>query len=240
MNKLTVFNQDGQLVVSSREIAENFEKEHFNVVRDIDNLLKGEPLKIEGLKYFIPSTFTHNGNGYREYLLTRDGFSLLVMGFTGPKSLEWKLKYIQAFNKMEQSLINGQPKLSKELQAIFQLDKMTMEVKSRIEKTESRINNLENDMPLFTVECKELQALVRKVGIKALGGYRSHAYCDNSLRGLIYRDIQQQLKREFGVERYEGIKRCQLDTAKTIVNEYRTPIVLVNEILITNSQMTSN
>lgn len=49
----------------------------------------------------IESKFEHRGNEYTEYLLTRDGFSLLVMGFTGVKALEWKLKYIQAFNRLE-------------------------------------------------------------------------------------------------------------------------------------------
>ena len=39
------------------------------------------------------------------YLMTRDGFSLLVMGFTGQKALEWKLKYIEAFNYMEESIM---------------------------------------------------------------------------------------------------------------------------------------
>lgn len=53
--------------------------------------------------YFIKSSYVHEQNNqrYKEYLLTRDGFSLLVMGFTGKKALEWKLKYIEAFNKME-------------------------------------------------------------------------------------------------------------------------------------------
>lgn len=90
-----------KVLVSSKVLAEKFEKEHFNVVRDIENLLISEPLKIEGLKYFVPTTFKHNGNEYKEYLLTRDGFSLLVMGFTGKKALVWKVKYIEAFNQME-------------------------------------------------------------------------------------------------------------------------------------------
>ena len=44
---------------------------------------------------------TERGRAYKEYLMNRDGFSLLVMGFTGKETLEWKLKYIDAFNKME-------------------------------------------------------------------------------------------------------------------------------------------
>ena len=51
---INITNQDGNLVVSSREIAVNFDKEHFNVVRDVENLIKNEPFKNEELKYFIP------------------------------------------------------------------------------------------------------------------------------------------------------------------------------------------
>ena len=55
---------------------------------------------------FYNSSYVHpqNGQEYPEYLMNRDGFTLLAMGFTGKKSLEWKLKYIQAFNDMEKKL----------------------------------------------------------------------------------------------------------------------------------------
>ena len=107
---INVLNQDGVLAVSSREVAENFEKRHDHVTRDISKLIEdmGSPQNWGNL--FIASDYIHEQNKqpYREYLLTRDGFSLLVMGFTGKKALEWKLKYIEAFNKMEQEL--KQPK----------------------------------------------------------------------------------------------------------------------------------
>ncbi|CDC47152.1 putative uncharacterized protein [Clostridium sp. CAG:58] len=55
--------------------------------------------------YFIGSEYVgENGRKYKEYLVTRDGFSLLAMGFTGEKALKWKLKYIEAFNAMESEL----------------------------------------------------------------------------------------------------------------------------------------
>lgn len=51
---------------------------------------------------FIRSYYdTERGKTYKEYLMNRDGFSLLVMGFTGKEALVWKLKYINAFNQME-------------------------------------------------------------------------------------------------------------------------------------------
>ena len=91
-------------------------------------------------------------------------------------------------------------------------------------------------MPLFQIDCKEIQALVRKKGIETLCGYRSIAYNDNSLRGKVYSDIQQQIRREFGVLRYEAIKRSQLEMAKEIIINYKVPLVLENEIKLLNGQ----
>ena len=82
--------------------------------------------------------------------------------------------------------------------------KTLMEQKEKIAQVENRVDKLEEDMPLFQIDCKEIQALVRKKGIEALGGYRSIAYNNNSLRGKVYSDIQQQIRREFGVLRYEN------------------------------------
>lgn len=97
-------NKEEILVVSSRIIAEDFEKEHFNVVRDIEKICSEIPSKMK-VSYFIKSEYKDSMNrNQTEYLLTRDGFSLLVMGFTGSKALTWKLKYIEAFNEMEKEL----------------------------------------------------------------------------------------------------------------------------------------
>ncbi|KOM97101.1 hypothetical protein ACP49_16345 [Clostridium botulinum] len=120
--------------------------------------------------------------------------------------------------------------LSPELKAVFVLDKKTQQI-------EEKVNNLESNMPLFNVECKELQALVRKTGTKVLGGYRTPAYKDNSIRGKVYADIQGQLKRQFGVSRYEAIKRSQLDTAKEILENYTVPIYLEDQIINVNNQV---
>lgn len=104
-NLINIQNKDGQLIVTSREVAKNFEKRHNDVVEAIENKIKN--LTTENIvvgNYFIESEFNHKGNTYKEYLLTRDGFSFIVMGFTGAKADVWKLKYIEAFNKMENAL----------------------------------------------------------------------------------------------------------------------------------------
>ena len=96
---------DGQIVVSSRNIAEHFEKRHADVLAGIENI-KTENSAVTPM--FCETTYTAGtGKAYKEYLMNRDGFSLLVMGFTGKKALEWKIKYIQAFNAMEEELRNS-------------------------------------------------------------------------------------------------------------------------------------
>ena len=139
-----------------------------------------------------------------------------------------------------QYFINCEKKL-KEVKKLSPMELMELqfkalkEQKEKISQVENRVDKLEEDMPLFQIDCKEIQALVRKKGIEALGGYRSIAYNDNSLRGKVYSDIQQQIRREFGVLRYEAIKRSQLEMAKEIIIN-KVPLVLENEIKLLNGQ----
>lgn len=101
MNELVYLKND-EAVCDSLQVAEEFGKRHDNVLQAIDNLLE-TLLKIEEpSKLFIASKRkADDGQYHRMYLMNRDGFSLLVMGFTGKEALEWKLQYIRAFNQME-------------------------------------------------------------------------------------------------------------------------------------------
>ena len=105
-----------------------------------------------------------------------------------------------------QYFINCEKKL-KEVKKLSPMELMELQFKALKEKeekiiqVENKVDRLEEDMPLFQIDCKEIQALVRKKGIEALGGYRSIAYNDNSLRGKVYSDIQQQIRREFEIGR---------------------------------------
>lgn len=101
MNELLTIT-NGQPAASSRDIAEHFAKRHDNVLRDIETLKK-DVLNFEEMffKTEIPDSYNRP---QRAYLMNRDGFTLLAMGFTGKEALEWKIKYINAFNAMEQEL----------------------------------------------------------------------------------------------------------------------------------------
>lgn len=104
INTVEINNENGVLTVSSLQIAENFEKQHKNVVQAIETLIGQTSAEISA-NLFIESSYADSyGRCQKCYELTRDGFSLLVMGFTGKKALEWKLKYIEAFNLMEKKI----------------------------------------------------------------------------------------------------------------------------------------
>lgn len=225
-------SNDGELVVTSRQVAEDFGKRHSDVLDKISGLIREIEPTENSARYFINSFYVDaKGEKRKEFLLTRDGFSLLVMGFTGSKALQWKLKYIEAFNKMEQAIKNPYGHLSKEVQAIFALDHKQQQLAVEVKE-------LKDGMPLFNVECKEIQAAVKRKGVEILGGKGSPAYKNNSIRCKVYSDIQQQLRREFGVSRYEAIKRSQLNIAHEIVARYKAPIYLTDEIYLLNQQLT--
>lgn len=105
MNDIILSMQNGEPVVSSRQIADSFEKRHDHVMRDIEDIMRGLP-KNGDTPMFYKTEYVHeqNGQSYPMYLMNRDGFTLLAMGFTGKAALEWKLKYIAAFNEMEKKL----------------------------------------------------------------------------------------------------------------------------------------
>ena len=109
MNEIILSTQNGEPVASSRQIAENFGKEHKHVLDAVKNLVAENSA---AKSMFHPATFENRGKQYPMYLMNRDGFSLLVMGFTGKAALEWKLKYIAAFNEMEKKLAQ-RPQLSR-------------------------------------------------------------------------------------------------------------------------------
>lgn len=97
--------RNNQVVVSSRQVAEKFGKLHKDVLENIREIIKAEN---SALTFFQENTYkAGTGKNYPEYLMNRDGFTLLAMGFTGKDALQWKMKYIAAFNEMEAKLKNN-------------------------------------------------------------------------------------------------------------------------------------
>lgn len=157
MEKELVFrNVIGGAVTTSFLVAETFEKEHSHVVRDINNLIEKLqiienqcPPKSNGSQQMFEAYYEDvpqpNGGvkSAKRYFMNKDGFTLLVMGYTGQKALEFKLKYIAAFNAMENELKQILQKSIEESQRTISLyndmSKDVKDVKNRLEFIEKRM-----------------------------------------------------------------------------------------------------
>ena len=122
MNNL-VNIQDNQAVTTSKQIALTFGKRHADVLRDIKNLISQVDDDFAKRNFAFTLENKYLGNVERptpSYIITKDGFALLVMGYTGQKAIKFKLAYIKAFNQMQEAL------LTKELSAIAQYNKWSL------------------------------------------------------------------------------------------------------------------
>lgn len=101
MNELPeiVSERNGKPITTSRKIAEVFEKEHYNVLRDIENLDCSE--EFTALNFEVSGYKDTSGKKNKEYIITKDGFVFLVMGYRGKKAAAFKESYIKRFNDME-------------------------------------------------------------------------------------------------------------------------------------------
>lgn len=132
--------QNGQAVTTSRQVAENFGKRHDNVIRDVEDIMGS--LKIEDTHMFYKTTYKHpqNNQQYPEYIMNRDGFTLLAMGFTGSDAMQWKIKYIQAFNEMEKQLTSPQQLTRMQiLELAMESEKKVIELQATITEQKPKI-----------------------------------------------------------------------------------------------------
>ncbi|MBC2578339.1 hypothetical protein HLB30_07400 [Peptostreptococcus russellii] len=120
--------------------------------------------------------------------------------------------------------------LSRELRAIIWLDKQQQNINKKLDNIDISIIEFKENIPLFAIECENLNKAIKKKATDSLGGYKSNAYNDKSLRGKVYADIHGEIRRQFCVNSYKGIKRTQYDRALEIVRNYKLPIMLSEDI----------
>lgn len=168
-----------------------------------------------------------------DYAITLDMAKEISMLQRSEKGKQARTYFINCEKKLKEVVKKPLTTLEQLKLHYLALDEQNKELK----QVKADVTDLKNNMPLFNIECKDLQQAVRAKGCEVLGGYGSKAYKSNSIRQKVYIDIQHQLKREFGVSRYEAIKRQYLATAHMIVENYEPPTYLVNEIYNANMQI---
>ena len=226
MTEELVIMRDRQAVTTSLQVAKNFEKRHDNVLRDIENLHK-DVLNFEEM--FIESTELDSyGRDRRIYYMNRDGFSLLAMGFTGKKALQFKLKYIDAFNQMEKQLQQQKPlSLPEQIQLIA---KGYENLSADVEDIKNRMGLPSNMALAFS---KKRNAKI----INVLGGKKSNAYRNKTIRAKTYRALFSSYRETFDQDRYNYLPMKDFDKAVDFVNNWYPPFELQQQIQMVNAQL---
>lgn len=134
MKELVFQNSNGSDVTTSLIVAEVFGKNHKDVLRDIEKLSCSEDFRVRNFAH-TPYTHPQNGQVYHYYEMTKDGFSFLVMGYTGAKAGEFKEKFINEFNKREMMLKDDDYILMRSQQIL----------QKRVELAEQKIMMLESE-----------------------------------------------------------------------------------------------
>ena len=94
----------GHAYANSLDVARHFSKNHFHVIRDIENLISASNFGCPDHYFGRTEYKDKRGKTHPSFHMTRDGFALLAMGFTGREALAWKIAFLTAFNEMEAEL----------------------------------------------------------------------------------------------------------------------------------------
>lgn len=231
-----VIMHDQQVVTTSLKVAEIFEKEHKNVMQSIKNLT-AENSAVK--KMFVEDSYLNSRNQQQPmYYMNRDGFTLLAMGFTGSKAMEFKLKYIDAFNKMEKQIKEETqfrlPTNLNEMSTMFY--SVMKDQDKKIEEQSEKVNFLMNLSGLTSPRNKELTKARNKKIIQVCGGSESNSYQDKSLRSKLYNELFKSYRHRFDVNQYVDTPMKRFDEAKEYINNWYPPFELKDEIEKANAQ----
>ncbi|EAI3794051.1 Rha family transcriptional regulator [Campylobacter coli] len=192
-----------EIFANSLQIAEVFEKDHSNVLKAIDKLPNDE-FKSSNFKY--DSYFDKKSEQRRMINLTRDAFSLLVMGFTGEKAYKWKIEFIKAFNEMEKRLRNIEYEKHDKL-AFRQSLGYKSQLKQQKEHYENKIKALQYDLEhkkelsfkrkLSKEELLELRKiLARDYGILCMKEWEMSLVAEKIGKDTVFEAVLNKLEKE--------------------------------------------
>ncbi|HED7329133.1 TPA: Rha family transcriptional regulator [Campylobacter coli] len=195
--------KENKVFINSLDLAKVFNKNH----RHILQTTKNQPQNDFTESNFILSTYKDKKGELRPcYNLTRDGFSLLVMGFTGEKAYKWKVEFIKAFNEMEKRLKNLEQEKMQKL-AFHQSLGYKSQLKQQKEKYENKIKALQYDLEhkkelsfkrkLSKEELLELRKiLARDYGILCIKEWEMSLVAEKIGKDTVFEAVLKKLEKE--------------------------------------------
>ncbi|WP_072540085.1 Rha family transcriptional regulator [Lactiplantibacillus plantarum] len=210
MNDLVIM-KNKQAVTSSLQVAEVFEKNHRDVLKAITNLKKDVRNFAQMFSETnIPDSY---GRNRRAFYMNRDGFTLLAMGFTGDKALKFKLKYIEAFNSMEE-----QVKLPTSPREIARLAlQANEETNQRLDSVEGDVKDLKENQ---VIPNPEYSALNRRVNQRVSEVAHSYGHITQKQRGELFKDIGSGIKKIANVSARSMLRKKDYQMVMDFINDW--------------------
>ena len=250
MNELKVVEYKNIRVLTTQQIAEAYETETKIISNNFNNnkerYKEGKHyicLTGDGLKEFLQSLNLglQNQNKIRTlYLWTEKGAFLHAKSLNTDKAWEVYDHLVDTYFEVKKPPLTQLEILQQSIEVLNRHDQ-------EIKQIDTRMDKLEFDIPLYGSESDELCGHVKRKGVQILGGKNSEAYKDTALRSKVYRDIYDQIKREFGIydesgcpKSYKALKRKYLADAHELVDCYDAPMYLQEMIGEANAQQQLN
>ena len=237
MNELQITEFKNIRVLTTQQIAEAYGTDskvisnNFN--RNKERYVEGKHfvcLEGEELKQFKTNhQFDESSKINKLYLWTEKG------AFLHAKSLNTDEAWA-VYENLVDTYFNRRKPLTA-LEQVQLTQEAVLEVKEQVDIVSKDLQDFKNDMPLLAVECEKITRAVKNKGVEVLGGRRSEAYRNNSLRSKVYRDIHSEVRRQFGVNTYKALKRNVCDKVIAWIEDYQLPLVLKEEVNDFNSQL---
>ena len=212
MNEL-VFVENGQAVTDSLTVAEVFKKGHDKVLRDIRSMECSEQFRLAN---FGESTYVNSQNKEMpKYFMTKKGFTLLAMGYTGKEAMKFKEAYIEQFEEMEAAL--KQPRALSEHEQRIELLKLSLEHEQKFSQVDQRIEKLEENIRIDAFQQTVLQ---KQIGIRVYKVFEEYNPDQLDLKKL-FPKIHRNLRDAFGVPTYKDIRKIDFEEAVSWVKSWR-------------------
>ncbi|WP_195938664.1 Rha family transcriptional regulator [Romboutsia sp. 1001713B170131_170501_G6] len=236
MSEIVKTTNEDIVRVSSREVSVMMDIRHDNLIAKIEKhteiFKKVTDLKNKVSDLWIESTYKDStGRTLKDYKISKKGCEFLAHKTTGEKGDLFTIKYMDRFEEMEKSL-----KKQKVLSPMEQL-KLQYQVledhEQRFEKIEERLDSLE----INPHQKRAIQRAKSKRVVELLGGRKSVAYKDASLRAKVYADMGRQYNNYFDISEYAYTPRNRYEEALELIATYNLTVELSMEVRQRNNQL---
>ncbi|KON86584.1 hypothetical protein AF332_06965 [Sporosarcina globispora] len=207
-----VFIENNKAVTDSLTVAEVFGKEHARVMRDVRELGCSEEFRVGN---FAESSYVNSQNKEMpKYFMSKKGFTLLAMGYTGREAMKFKEAYIEEFERMESQI--KAPRVLTDREQLLASMKITLETSEKVDQIEHKIISLEQKVEeQITLTSGEQRRLQKGIAQKVY-----EVESEPKVRPRLFRELHREIKDRFGVASYKDVKRKELQSALRYIENW--------------------